>query len=191
MNLKQTRQHLDKLRSQYQYAQTRYKEEKHILKKVQQEEKDVQEALVLVQELAEKVQHDAHKAIADIVTRCLQAVFGEDTYHLNIKIRKSRGKTDALLQLVKGDLVLDDPESESGGVKDVVAFALRLAALILSRPSKRRLMILDEPFRHLNSERMEIVVELLQTLSEEMGIQFIMVTQAKSLATVGKVIHFK
>jgi ABC-type glutathione transport system ATPase component len=159
----------------------------------------------LFQEAAEAVQQTAHAQVASVVTRCLQAVFGkyqplkndqglgygygygEGSYEFQIEFSQKRGKTEAELLLVKNGHKINPPEECGGGVTDVLAFALRLACLMLSRPRKRKFLTLDEPFKHLSADYRESVRELLETLSEEMGIQILMVTHTDELQ-VGKVI---
>ena len=74
---------------------------------------------------------------------------------------------------------------ECGGVLDVACFALRVASLILTKPPRRRLLILDEPFHFLSLEganghkNLLRARELVHSLAEELGIQFIVVTHLK------------
>ena len=88
----------------------------------------------------------------------------------------------------KGGVEVDPMTASGGGVVDVAAFALRLSALALQRPPLRRTLILDEPFKFLSEEYRSRVVDLLDLLSSEMGVQFIMVTHLKEFE-VGKVVN--
>jgi len=82
-----------------------------------------------------------------------------------------------------------DPLSASGGgVVDVAAFALRLSCLCLSKPKRRHLLVLDEPFKFVSEEYRHRIRGMMEKLSEEMGVQIIMVTHIKELET-GKVIR--
>jgi DNA repair exonuclease SbcCD ATPase subunit len=42
-------------------------------------------------------------------------------------------------------------------------------------------LILDEPFKNLDSERIVFAVEWLKTISKELGIQFLIITHIKEL----------
>lgn len=73
---------------------------------------------------------------------------------------------------------MDLKDGISGGVLDTTAFALRVACIILHIPPRERVIFLDEPFRHfddLNGKR-ERAAALLEMLSEELKIQFIIIT---------------
>lgn len=142
------------------------------------------EALRVAQGLAEGMQQRANAHIARVVSRCLTLVF-EEPYELKIEFEAKRGKTDATLKLVRNGLVLDDPVNEVGiGVIDVAAFGLRLASLMFSLPQRRRVIIMDEPFKHISSSRRGgRVAAMLEALAKEFDMQFIMITHLPELAT--------
>ena len=92
------------------------------------------------------------------------------------------------MQFVKGGNLVDPMTASGGGVVDVAAFAARLARLMLSRPARRRLLVLDEPFRFVSRDLRPRVRELMEMLSSEMEVQFVLVTHDPQLA-VGKVVE--
>lgn len=188
MTLIDYRRRLDRLLAQYRHVKQSCREEKEILKKVKKHLEHALQAQQLVQQVAEQVQNQAHRQVASVVTKCLKDVFGEE-YGFRIDFKRRRGRTEAELIILKGNLILRDPVNEcGGGVVDVCSFALRLVALVLSRPKKRQLLVLDEPMKHLSCEFRPAVKELLLALSKELGIQMIVVTHSPELA-VGKVIE--
>ena len=143
----------------------------------------------VAQTVAEQVQTQAYGSIAAIVTRCLREVWGEEAYDFRIDLQKKRGKTEAAFQLERDGVVIDDPSSAcGGGIIDVIAFALRVAALKLARPQKRMALILDEPFRFVSVEHRPALKHLLESLSRDMGVQIIMVTHIADLE-IGKVVR--
>lgn len=144
------------------------------------EGKAIERAQAIAQEVAASVQHQAHRRIADMVSRCLAAVF-DNPYTFRIRFERKRGKTEARLELERDGHPLDALSETGGGVVDVAAFALRLACLLMQRPPLRRLLVLDEPFKHLSPNYRPRVRELLITLSEELGVQIVMVTQDNEL----------
>lgn len=148
-----------------------------------------EDAQKVIQIVASSVQELAHNKIADVVSRCLEAIFDEP-YKFKIKFERKRGKTEAKLLFERNGLEVDPLTASGGGVIDVASFALRLASLILTRPPLRRLMVNDEPFRFISAEYRSRVKTLLETLSEEMKIQFVQVTHIDALKC-GKVIEVK
>jgi predicted ATPase len=184
----QFRRRLDPLLAEFRFARRQAREERSAHRTAVQEVQDAAAAQALVQDVAEAVQGHAHRQLASVVTRCLAAVF-DDPYTFEIIFTKSRGKTEARFQLSRDGLVLDDPPNQcGGGVLDVAAFALRIACLMLSTPRRRRLLLLDEPLRHLHSPvYRKRARELIMTLAEEMKVQVIMTTGMRELMC-GKVI---
>lgn len=139
------------------------------------------DAQVLVQSLATQLQETAHEQVSQIVTKCLSAIFEEDAYTFKIHFERKRGKTEAVLLFERDGKEIDPTSAAGGGAVDVASFALRLAALILSRPQKRKLLVLDEPFRFLSAEYRPKVRKMIEQLSSELRVQFILVTHAFDL----------
>lgn len=143
---------------------------------------DAQEASQAAQEAAKLAQTQAVARIASLATRCLAAVFPESPYELRVNFEKRRGRTEAELSFARGGLDLGDPADQAGGAcVEVAAFALRLACLLFSAPARRRLLVLDEPFKALSKGRMPAARALLEGLAEEAGVQILMVTHERRL----------
>lgn len=180
-------QKLQTLSTQYQAAVARFEVEQEELTLAKRHVQDCLSAQDIVQRVSQAVQQAAHQRIASVVTRCLEAVF-DDPYEFRIEFERKRGRTEASLQFVRGDVAVDPLSASGGGVVDVAAFALRLSCLMLTRPPIRKLLVLDEPFRFLSVEYRERVRQLLETLAREMGVQIIMVTHSDELRC-GKVVE--
>ena len=141
----------------------------------------LQEIQSIIQHLAQATQQRAHQRISEVVTSCLNAVF-QDPYEFRIVFERKRGKTEAKLVFVRNELVLDDPLNEvGGGVIDVAAFALRLSAILLSRPLKRKLIIMDEPFKNIRGKgNKDRTRQMLLKIAKEMKMQIIVNTEIPS-----------
>ena len=146
------------------------------------------EAKDILQTAGQGVQQTLHDRIADVVTECLVAVFGE-TFQFRISFEKKRGKTEARLVFIKDG---DEYEAKAGnfmagsvpgGVCDVASFALRMACLMLGRPQPRRILIADEPFRFVDRENRLKVRHMLERLAEDLDIQLILCTHDPELQT--------
>ena len=140
------------------------------------------EAQQIVQVVAETIQEEAHSRIAAVVSKCLGIVFDEP-YEFYIRFERARGRTEARLVFVREGQDVNPIDASGGGVVDVAAFALRLSALMLARPARRRTVILDEPFKFVSAGHRDAVRVMLETLSADLGVQFIMVTHIDELRT--------
>ena len=164
-------------------------EEREEAAKALKRRQNVEEAQTLLQAVAVIVQQSAHGQIAGVVSRCLEAVF-DDPYEFRVEFVERRGKTEAVMQLVRNGESVDPMAAAGGGVVDLTAFAARLAKLVLSKPSRRRLLVLDEPWKHLSSEYRPRVRELIGVLAKEMNVQFIIVTHSEEFK-IGKVVRIE
>lgn len=134
------------------------------------------------------MQQKVHKQVAAVVGKCLKTVYG-GVYDFEIEFKQRRGKTEAVLWLVK-DGERRDPRDDSGGVRDVAALGLRIAKLLLERPAHRRMLIQDEPFKNIHGkEYQQRAAKLIRSLADEMGIQFLIVTGLDWLKEAGKVVE--
>ena len=150
------------------------------LDKMQQHVEDVAEAQELAQQVAQAVQQQAHDQIAEVVSRCLSAVFDEP-YTFRIHFERKRGRTEARLSFERDGFEVAPMSASGGGVVDVASFALRLSCLMLNKPALRRVLVMDEPFKYVSEDYRARVRELLETLAQEMSVQFIMVTHINEL----------
>lgn len=189
-DLNQLRKEVNKALAERRVAVGQVKTEKTRLAELETKQQIFLDAQQLIQTVAQSAQEQVHNAISSIVSRCLEAVFPEDPYAFNILFERKRGKTDARLVFTRGGYEFDPTEETGGGVVDVAAFGVRLASLIFSRPTRRRLLVLDEPMKHLSQEHRPAMRDLLLTLADEMGVQIVMATHSKELR-VGKVIQFQ
>jgi DNA repair exonuclease SbcCD ATPase subunit len=148
-------------------------------------------AQALLQAVSAEVQAVAHERIASVVSRCLDAVFGEGFYGFKIAFDRKRGRTEARMSFVRDGHEMDPADECSGGAVDVAAFALRLAVLVLHRPPLRRLLVLDEPFRHVKPPEVYAprICALLEALAAEFGMQIILIPSIDRHYQVGTVIR--
>jgi len=169
------RQRLDRLLVEFNQVDLQWKEDKSAFVESENFLTAAEEAQKILQVVAQAIQEQVHDKIAAVVTRCLETIFDEP-YQFKIEFERKRGRTEANLIFVRGGLVLTDPINEAGGgVIDVAAFALRLACLILERPIRRRVLVLDEPFSKVRgSQNRQRMRELIESLAEDFGVQFIL-----------------
>ncbi len=175
--------------AEYSHSVKKVSEEKQLLLEAKAHLEHTLEAQKLVQSVAESVQQIAHQQIAKTVSKCLYTIFREDACEFKINFIQRRGKTEAELVFIKDNNEIDPLTSSGGGMVDVASFALRLVCLILARPAKRKLIVMDEPCKFVNGEEYQSRVgQMLESLSKDFGIQMLIVTDDYWLR-VGKVIE--
>ena len=182
------RRKADRLLGEYVLASRQIKQERESLQEATESVSAALEAQQVIQGVAQEVQQRAHNRISEVVSRCLEAVFGEEAYGFFIKFHQKRGKTEAELVLVRDGQEMNPLKSTGGGVVDICSLSLRLACLVLSVPKKRQFLALDEPAKHLSKQYRPAVRQLIQALSHEMGIQFLLITHSDELR-IGSVVE--
>jgi DNA repair exonuclease SbcCD ATPase subunit len=187
--LTETRSKLDKHLIALEAASLSLQKDKQAAKESSADVMFAETAQVILQNISTTIQEQAHSKIGNVVSRCLETVF-DDPYEFEITFERKRGKTEAVLSFVRDGNHVHPMSASGGGVVDVAAFALRLACLVLSIPHKRRTLILDEPFKFVSKNYRHRVRQMMETLSREMDVQFIMVTHIPELEC-GKVVKIQ
>jgi DNA repair exonuclease SbcCD ATPase subunit len=117
-------------------------------------------------------------------------------YEFELRFERKRNRTEARPVLIKdGHEILnpydksetDNKSSESGGVLDIAGFVCQIAAITLHKPALRPIMAMDEPFKNLSVEYRDGARQMIEMLSRDFGIQFLIVTHMEELMT-GKVV---
>jgi len=118
-----------------------------------------------------------------VVTMAVKEVFGFD-YRFSIEVSTEKKVLTKFKLLQKDGLELDIMSSCGGGVVDVVAFVLKALMLASIRPQREPIMFLDESFAHVSSEYVPRVAFLLQSLSKQLNMRFLLVTHQQSFMEV-------
>lgn len=177
---------IDQVKFKYSHAVQTMEEERLRVKEAKVTLALQQQAVEIVQLVAQAVQQAVHSKIASVVSNCLEAVFDEP-YTFHIEFERKRNRTEALLEFERNGLRLDPMSASGGGTVDVATFALRVACLVLRKDIEQTL-ILDEPFRFLSKDLHHRLRPLLEGLSKDLGVQFIIVSHMDALR-IGKVVE--
>ena len=189
MNLLQIREKVDELLGDKNTVEKQHQLERKNLIETEDHLSNAEEAQKICQYVAQTIQQKAHSQIAGVVSRCLETVFPYDGYGFRIRFERKRGRTEAKLLLLKDDHEIENPlDDDSGGVVDVAVLALRLSCIVLAKPSLRRFIVLDEPFKFVSEEYRENVKLLLEGLAKDFKVQFLLITHISELK-IGKVIE--
>lgn len=179
--VRQWRKQANTLEAQARAAKTVLTSARQAVIEAEDEYDAADEAQKIAQVIAETIQEEAHDRIAGVVTKCLATVFPDEPYTFKIRFERARGRTEARLVFVREEQEISPMDASEGGAIDVAAFALRVSSLMLSRPARRRLIVLDEPFRFLDKWRPTAVRTMLESLAKDLGVQFVMITHNEGL----------
>jgi len=178
------------VRHRYDVTKSMYVEEVIRLKDIYKKRETVDQAYNLVLKLVREIQVQMHTLCSHVVTKCLQVVFGKP-FEFEIRFAVKANRTEPELILKCGDMYFENLlEEVGGGVVDVISFALRLCKLLIARPSVRKLLVLDEPWKNVRGERYRSYTkQVLCKVVEEFGFQVLINTDISEYQA-GKVYRF-
>jgi len=140
-----------------------------------------EQAREVIQAAGLKTQESLSFHISEITSLALEAVF-DDPYALEVEFIRRRNKTECDLFFARNGERIKPMDASGGGAVDVATFALRIASWSMQNPRSRNTIILDEPLKNLDANRIERGSEMLKEVSKKLGIQFIIVTHETKLA---------
>ena len=142
----------------------------------------------IFQQAAVSTQTYLEKHLSLIVTNALKSVFYELNIEFLVKFDKKRNSTECKLAIIEDGEEYDIMDDRGFGVADIASFALRVAYVLMDSVDK--VLILDEPFRNLDKDKIPHASKMVQELSHKLNIQFIIVTHIEELSECAdKVLH--
>lgn len=128
----------------------------------------IDSASALVQTIAKETQEKIRVHLNSLVTKALQTVYPEDIHFFDLKFVSERNQTSVYPTLIKDGNELD-PLDNSGGMAEIIAFALRIALITIGK--KPKILVLDEPFTGVSGMRIPLVQEFISEIGKDLGIQ--------------------
>lgn len=142
------------------------------------------DAAAMLLAVADASRSAIRRRIERVVGLALAIAFGQGV-HFQLEVAQRRGQiemTPLVGYTVGKSIVWRSLADVGGGVVDVVAFALRLSVVAMSRRTVAPIIIADEPFRHVSSDRMGYVAQMVRRLADELKVQIIVVSHEPELA---------
>ena len=156
-----------------------------------------EKAQAIIQNIARKTQSELEYRICEPVSLALQAVY-ENPYKMVADFQiTGRGNTECSLAFERNGSIVKPVDNHGGatggGPIDIASFALRLGSWSLAIPRSRPVMILDEPFKFVDKERikdsetttMHLAGQMLKQVTkpppEGLGLQVIMISHIAEL----------
>lgn len=182
MNLSKYNKFCNKKLSEKAYIQKEIKTLKNKKKTLKIELLRKEKCLEFVKDVALKTQRQLEYHLSDMVSAGLNSVF-EQAYDFDVNFELRRGKTECDLYFRKGEDLIDPLRFSGLGAAEVAAMSLRCASWSMMNAIQpiRNCLILDEPFARLDVGHHENAGKMIKLLSEELGLQIIMVSHSKKI----------
>jgi hypothetical protein len=134
-----------------------------------------QEALQFLEDVANSRRNRMKEQIETIITEAVRLVYGSE-YRVELGYRVKNNRSSMDIEIVKetpyGE-VRRTMEGIGGSVSDTISVPLRLLVL-LGTPRTGRVCALDESYKHVDKQRIELVAEFVKDISHKLGVQVIM-----------------
>lgn len=151
-------------------------EVKASLEKTLENISDNKEKQEIARKSAKLVQDHLATKLSGIVTKSLSTVF-EEPMEFVAQFVERRGVSECDLFLRIGGHEYDILKGQGGGIADVCSMTLQMAFIMLAQVD--RVLIIDEPARHMDIAAQERFISVLQELCKELNFTIIMVTHSQ------------
>ena len=125
------------------------------------------------------VQDNLAAKLSGIVTKAISTVF-EEPIEFVVQFVERRGVSECDLSLKIGEDYYDILNEQGGGVADVCSMCLQMAFIMMSQVN--RVLIIDEPARHMDVVAQERFIAVLKQLCHELKFTIIMVTHSQAFS---------
>ena len=147
---------------------------KNRLEEIKTETEEILKSISVCQEVATEVQNQLSVKMDSIVNMGLKTIFN-DEYTFKLEYVPARGKTEVEFNMYdKNGRPIDPMMQNGGGLVDLLTLCLRIAVYNISHVDN--VICFDESMKFLSKGFREQGGELIHTLSERLGLQFIEVT---------------
>lgn len=178
-DVKELRNGIERKKAERELYRKQLKQAKQKFRAANERLKDIKDARIFVQEVAQKTQKNLEEGVSDLVTTAFHSVFKDDPLAFKMQFVSRRNKTECDLFFEKHKKLMEPLFSEAGGAVDIASFALRAAYLQLR--NNRKVLLLDEPMKNVSSDYLPDVAEMMRLIATDLGFQIVMVTHIESL----------
>lgn len=141
-----------------------------------------QESLSLLESIANSRRNILKEKLEGIITEALHLIYG-DAYSVAFTYSMKHNRSSLDIELVKATNdgeVRRGIDGHGGGVSDCISVPLRLMVLLASNRVDK-VCVLDEPFKHVDPERVELVAQFIREISEKLNLQVFMLSHHQTL----------
>lgn len=176
-NLKDLQKQRDNIEGKYSYIQTETETLKEEIKNINQKTIDYKKAVELIGMVQQFTVKKTKKGFEKIVTYALKYIFNDD-YKFKLEFKKRGNLKELNFNVITPECkeALDPLDSSGGGILDILSLALRISLLQLKLNKDEYFVVLDEPFKHLSKDYLENAGKFIESISEKINKQIIMIT---------------
>ena len=131
----------------------------------------------IMQIVQKQAQDKILRGLEIIINHVLRSILGSDYQFIVEDSRRGNySELDFKIKSPNCQVPSDPIVTESGGILDLVSIALRIALMELNNPKIDGFLLLDESFKHLSTNHVKAVAQLLKSLSQKLDRQIILIS---------------
>jgi DNA repair exonuclease SbcCD ATPase subunit len=117
----------------------------------------------------------------ELANSALKCVFNDKVMSFKITPNQTKRGLQYDLYIETNGMLTPLQDCKGGGVLDVISLALLISFLVINTHKTARVLILDEPLKHLDASRLNNAISWLKGIAKEFQIQFIIVSHEDSI----------
>ena len=149
------------------------------------------EAINFIEGVASQERVAVKEKVEKRITDCPHEVY-DDSYSVEFDYGVKGNKTSVEISMVRkcadGMVVKRQIDGFGGGVADTIALPLKLIVL-LNDGECDKVLVTDEPGKHLDTTRVAKFAKFVQTISHKLGVQIIMSSQWDVMKDASDTVH--
>lgn len=149
------------------------------------------EAINFIEGVASQERIAVKEKVEKLITDCLHEVY-DDSYGVEFDYGVKGNKTSVEISMVRrcadGMVVKRQIDGFGGGVADTIALPLKLIVL-LNDGECDKVLVTDEPGKHLDTTRVAKFAKFVQTISHKLGVQIIMSSHWDVMKDASDTVH--
>lgn len=142
-------------------------------------------ALSFLENLANSRRSSIKSKIESVLTEAIKMIYGEQ-YHVELIYSVKNNRSHMDIEVVKKTplgIVQRTMEGFGGGISDCLSVPLRLLVLLGSKQSDK-VCILDEAYKHVDTDRIENVANFIKNITKKLGVQIILLSHHDAMLSV-------
>lgn len=178
--MKKLFERLSNVKVRYEYLGEKIAEAKSKIENIDKKSAVYDTCLDLIRSFQIWVNENTKKKLESITNEALRLIFPDKQMTFKVNAKQSKIGIKYSLSIVTDGVETDLLDAKGGGVLDVIQLCLRITYLIRLK-TLRKILVLDEPLKNLDSERINLAVEWLYGVSQNFGIQLVIITHIPAL----------
>lgn len=173
----QVKKEVGEMVGQYRMMREQWEKAKEEMEKVKRAREVVEKGIVVLREMGATARGKLTEILDPLAEQGLREVFGEEASFQTVFKRTPKAGYSARIVTGVGEQRGNPVATDGGSVSEIVSDAiLRPLVVCLHRKGVNRIIALDEPFAGVDRKHVVSLLQLLKSMGEKLGVQWLLVS---------------